>query len=41
MAYTVLPATKTYAWIPSATVVIGDFNAASPSWGYNYYNALE
>jgi len=24
--------------ITSATVVIGDFNAASPSWGYNYYN---
>ena len=21
----------------SATVVIGDFNAASPAWGYNYY----
>jgi len=24
--------------ITSATVVIGDFNAASPDWGYNYYN---
>jgi len=24
--------------ITPATVVIGDFNAASPSWGYNYYN---
>jgi hypothetical protein len=24
--------------ITSATVVIGDFNVASPSWGYNYYN---
>ena len=24
--------------ITSTTIVIGDFNAASPSWGYNYYN---
>jgi len=24
--------------ITSSTVVIGDFNAASPSWGYNNYN---
>jgi len=24
--------------ITSATVVIGDLNAAFPSWGYNYYN---
>jgi len=24
--------------ITSATVVNGDFNAASPGWGYNYYN---
>ena len=24
--------------ITLSTVVIGDFNAASPSWGYNYYN---
>ena len=24
--------------ITSATVVIADFTAASPSWGYNYYN---
>jgi len=24
--------------ITSATVVIGDFNAASPNWGYTYYN---
>ena len=24
--------------ITSATVVIADFNAASPYWGYNYYN---
>ena len=41
-AYTALPAIKTYAWIPStATVVIGDFNAASPSRSYNYYNHAE
>ena len=24
--------------ITSATVVNGDFNAASPSWGHNYHN---
>jgi len=24
--------------ITSATVLIGDFNATSPCWGYNYYN---
>jgi hypothetical protein len=24
--------------ITSSIVVIGDFNAASPGWGYNYYN---
>jgi exonuclease III len=27
--------------IISATVVIGDFNAASPYWGYNYSTMLE
>jgi hypothetical protein len=24
--------------IQQNTIIIGDFNAASPKWGYNYYN---